>query len=226
PGGRGAGHGRRRGGGAVSGVDRGPNGAGRCVAGGNGVMAGIGTGPGPSKAGCGPYDRHLFGDRPPAPRRRAPGRGGGARGAAGRSRGRRRLGLQGQFLIFSLLVLTGVVAAAFIYLRPAEETYVLDVYQYTYVGTRDFRDLIVTTGTVAPETVEVARAPLAARVQAVHVAAGDDVETGAVLVELVSETLLDNVAKARHEAEAAALELEQARLKADADVLAKEQELE
>src|SRR5690606_35980627 len=125
---------------------------------------------------------------------------------------------QGQFLIFSLLVLTGVVAAAFIYLRPAEETYVLDVYQYTYVGTRDFRDLIVTTGTVAPETVEVARAPLAARVQAVHVAAGDDVETGAVLVELVSETLLDNVAKARHEAEAAALELEQARLKADADV--------
>lgn len=192
-------------------------------------MAGIGTGPEPSKAGSGPYDRPIFGDRPPAPRRGAPGGGGSAGGPAappGRSRGRRRLGLQGQFLIFSLLVLTGVVAAAFIYLRPAEETYVLDVYQYTYVGTRDFRDLIVTTGTVAPETVEVARAPLAARVQAVHVAAGDDVETGAVLVELVSETLLDNVAKARHEAEAAALELEQARLKADADVLAKEQELE
>ena len=201
-----------------------------------------GPGPGPDLAGAPPapgqpapeprsgrYDRPIFGQRAPAPspRRTARDSAGPAGGEPpGRPRTRRRLSLQGQFLLFSLLVLTAVAVAAFMYLRPAQAVYVLDVYQYTHVGTRDFRDLIVTTGTVAPETVEIARSPLAARVQAIHVDVGDDVEPGAVLVELVSESLLDNVAKARHEAEAAAIELEQARLKADGDVMTKEQEVQ
>jgi len=179
-------------------------------------MTGTGAGPAPesTRAQGHRYDRPIFGGGSPASE--APARP---------ARRRKRLGLQGQLLLFMVLVLAGLGAAALFYLRPSEAVYVLDVYQYAVVGTRDFRDLIVTTGTVTPETVEVARAPAAGRVQAVHVAAGDDVEAGAVLVELVSDTLLENVARARAQVEEAMLELEQARVKAESDVLAREQAL-
>ena len=105
--------------------------------------------------------------------------------------------------MFSLLVLTGRRRRGLMYLRPAEAVYVLDVYQYTHVGTRDFRDLIVTTGTVAPETVEIARSPLAARVQAIHVDVGDDVEPGAVWWSWRRSRCWTTWPKPAHEAEAA-----------------------
>lgn len=183
---------------------------------------------GSTETPTGGYDRPIFGHRPRAVASKGTEavEGGGTGLPPGGFRKRRRMSLQAQFLLFVALALGVVGIAAYMYLRPGETTYVLDVYQYTYVGTRDFRDLIVTTGTVVPESVEVARAPLAARVQAIHVDVGDDVEQGAVLIELASESLLDNVTKARNEAEAAALELEQTRLKTDGDVLAKEQEME
>lgn len=190
---------------------------------------GLGAAKGPQASGSGQYDRPIFGGRAPAPASRKTIResgGTGTGGTPGRPRTRRRMSLQMQFLLFSMLVMFAIAVAAFMYLRPAETMYVLDVYQYTDVGTRDFRDLIVTTGTVVPETVEIARAPSVARVQAIHVNVGDDVEQGVVLVELVSDALADSLSKARHDAEAAALELEQARLKADADVLAKEQDVQ
>lgn len=213
------------------------------------MTTGVGTGPEPSEVRAGRYDRPIFGDRPPAPSRSSvrgpagaaageaagpgPSGGGGSPGVSRSQaaqpaplRGRRRLGLQGQLLLFSVMILGVVAAVVYFFLRPSEAVYVLDVYQYAVVGTRDFRDLIVTTGKVAPEEVVVSRAPSEARVAVIYASPGDDVEAGQVLMELVSDSLADNLARARAEAEAAALELEQARLKAETDVLARQQDVD
>lgn len=188
---------------------------------GTGGAAGAGHG-----ARAGGYDRSIFGSSPSVPSHGAQSRAGaGGPTAPSAPRRRRRLSLQTQFLLFSAVVLLVVAAAVYLFLRPAEQVYVLDVYQYTHVRTRDFRDLLVTTGSIVPETVEIARASSAARVESIYVQVGDDVEAGTILMQLASDTLATNIAKAREDADAALLELEQARLKADGDVLAKEQEL-
>src|SRR5690606_19669903 len=118
---RGAGDDCRSLGGAVSGVDRSAPGAGRGLAGGNVVMTGTGAGPAPesTRAQGHRYDRPIFGGGSPASE--APARP---------ARRRKRLGLQGQLLLFMVLVLAGLGAAALFYLRPSEAVYVLDVYQY------------------------------------------------------------------------------------------------
>gem|GEM_PF-1846955 len=156
----------------------------------------------------------------------ARGQGGGAPLVMGKPvRQRRRLGLQVQFLLFGLLIMAGVAFAAYYFLRPADTRYVLDSYQYTTVTRRSFRDLIVGTGSVTPDTVVVFSAPAPARVTAIHVEPGDDVVQGQVLLELVSDDLTDRVEAARGDLERARLEAEQHRLSRENDIALKRREL-
>ena len=46
--------------------------------------------------------------------------------------------------------------------------------------------------------------------ESIYVPVGDDVEAGTILMQLASDTLATNIAKAREDADAALLELEQA----------------
>lgn len=139
---------------------------------------------------------------------------------------RRRLGLQAQLLIFGLVIMGVVGVAAYSFLRPADTRYVLDSYQYVTVTEHAFRDLIVGSGTVTPDTVVVFSAPVNARVADIHVEAGDDIVQGQVLMELVSDELTDRVETARAELERARLDLEQTRLTREADVAARRREWE
>ncbi|HEY8495641.1 MAG TPA: HlyD family efflux transporter periplasmic adaptor subunit [Limnochordales bacterium] len=138
----------------------------------------------------------------------------------------RRLGLQVQLLLFGLVIMAGVGLAAYYFLRPAETRYLLDSYQYATVTQRPFRELIVGTGTVTPDTVVVYSARVDARVAAVHVEPGEDVVRGQVLVELVSDELNDRIEAARAELERARLDMEQARLTREAEVAARRREWE
>src|SRR5690625_835928 len=102
------------------------------MAGGNSVVAETGgppTGPaaGPTEPRQGKYDRSIFGGRSS----KAAGASGvtdvaGTPTDAARAGARKRLSLQGKFLLFSVLVLIIIGGAAFIYLRPVESVYVLD----------------------------------------------------------------------------------------------------
>lgn len=150
---------------------------------------------------------------------------------AGRSRAvamprKRRMGLQTQFMLFSALALAIIGLAAWWFLRPVEAVYVLDSYQYATVTERDFRDVIVTSGTVEPETVAVFGAPADATVEDIFVEVGEDVAAGAALLQLVSKQLLEDVDEARRDFEDAEFDLEQARLKTTGDLFAKEQEVD
>lgn len=138
---------------------------------------------------------------------------------------KRRLGLQTQFMLFSALALAVIGAVAWWFLRPVEAVYVLDSYQYATVRERDFRDLIVTSGTVEPETVTVFGAPINAKVEAVFVQVGEDVAAGTPLLQLVSEQLLEDVDEAVRDFEDAQFDLEQARLKTTGDLLAKQRDV-
>lgn len=141
-------------------------------------------------------------------------------------KGRRRLGLQAQFMVFSLVALVIIGTVAWFYLRPVESVFVLDSYQYATVQQRDFRDLIIGTGSVEPETVMIFAAPIDTKVDAIYVQVGEDVVRGAPLLQLVSEKLLEDVDSARSSWEEAVLDLEQAQLKTAGDLLAKEREVE
>lgn len=145
--------------------------------------------------------------------------------SVGSSAPRRRLGLQGRFMLFSLLAFVVISFGAWLFLRPTEKVFVLDSYQWTTVQRRDFRGVIVATGTVEPETVTVFTAPVDSRVAEIFVDVGDDVDEGTPLLQLISEKLSEEVDKVQNEKEEALLDLEQARLKTASDVLVKEQEL-
>ena len=139
---------------------------------------------------------------------------------------RRRLGLQVQMLLFGVVIMAAIGLAAYFFLRPTETRVVLDSYQYATVTERPFRELIVGTGTVTPDTVVVFSAPAPARVAAIHVEPGQDVVRGQVLVELVSDELTERVETAEAELRRARLDLQQARLNREADVAAKRREWE
>ncbi|HEY8416811.1 MAG TPA: HlyD family efflux transporter periplasmic adaptor subunit [Limnochordales bacterium] len=157
----------------------------------------------------------------------AAGGGSGAGSLLGQPvRRRRRLGLQVQMLLFGGVIMAGIGLAAYYFLRPTETRFVLDSYQYATVTERSFRELIVGTGTVTPDTVVVFSAPVPARVAAIHVEPGQDVVQGQVLVELVSDELTERVEAAQADLNRARLDLEQARLTREADVTAKRREWE
>lgn len=164
------------------------------------------------------YDRPIFGSG------KATGGGGGGNIPV-RVR-RRRLSLQAKMFLFALVALSVIAGVAIVYLRPKESRYVLDNYQVATVGERDFRSMFLTSGRVVPDKTVTVLGPTArSQVQRVHVQPGDDVATGQILLELVSETLIDDLAKSEGERAEAAIELAQARLQAEQENVAKEREL-
>lgn len=164
------------------------------------------------------YDRPIF--------------SGSGSGPGPKVRTRRRMGLQAKMFLFSVVVLGAIVAVATVYLRPESTRYVLDNYQVVTVGTRDFRTLFITSGRVVPDQISVFTAPglpsnnARAEVARVHVAPGDQVVAGQVLVELLSEALLDEVRKIEADHAAAQIELEQALLQSNHDNFLRQRELE
>ena len=154
------------------------------------------------------YDRPIFGAG--APRAAKPGAAPAA--APALARPRRGLSLNAKLLIFTVVILTAIGGLTYSALRPEEERYVLDTFQYTTVGVRDFRNVVRTSGRVAPSEIIVLTAPAAATVVEVYGAAGEDVAEGTLLARLRSETLEQELASARLAFEIAQIELDQARL--------------
>ncbi|HHX01379.1 MAG TPA: HlyD family efflux transporter periplasmic adaptor subunit [Firmicutes bacterium] len=104
--------------------------------------------------------------------------------------------------IFTVVIMAGIVFAAYRYFFPKEEEFVLNFYTYAEVGTMDFIDRITTGGTVTPEQVIEIKAPALANVIKILVAEGDDVNEGTPLLQLYSQNLYDAQAKALADLEA------------------------
>lgn len=157
------------------------------------------------------YDRPIFGD---------------AKEAKSVPRRSKRVSLQARMFIFSVIALVAIVAVVTLFLRPKEKRYVLDNYQVAEVGRSDFRGLVISAGRVMPDEVVAWSCPtMKARVQQVYVQPGDDVAVGQVLMELVSESLMEDLTKAEGDWAEATIELAQARLQAEQETITKEREL-
>lgn len=156
------------------------------------------------------YDRPIFGPQSPkgAPTPRAPHA----------PRPRRRISLNVKLLFFVALVFTALGVAATTFLRPEEDRYVLDTFQYTTVGQRDFRNVIQSSGRVVPREIVAVKASVNATVSFVGPGAGDDVTPGSLLVQLSSDDLPAELAKARLDHEIAMIEVDQARLHHEKEV--------
>lgn len=144
---------------------------------------------------------------------------------------RLRVSLQARMFLFTLIILGAIIAAAFLYMRPKDERYVLDNYELITVGTYDFRSLFVTAGRVAPiDTAKFAvpsfgQSNVRVFVERVHVAPGDDVVEGQIVMELVAYGLTEELQKLESDRAAAEIELEQARLQVEQELLQREREL-
>lgn len=156
------------------------------------------------------YDRPIFGSGPPK----------GAAPVPSTPRPRRRLSLNVKLLLFVVVVLTALGIAAALWLRPEEDVYVLDTFQYTTVGVRDFRSVIHSSGRVVPREIVELKASANATVASISHRAGDDVKAGALLALLGSDQLAADLAKARLEHEIALIEADQARLNREKEVAA------
>lgn len=152
-----------------------------------------------------PYDRPIFGRERP---RQTPG-------DTTLPRPKRRMSLNVKLLLFAVTVLVGLGVAFSLALRPESDRYVLDTFQYTTVGARDFRNLVHTSGRVVPSEVIVLSAPRDAVVVETSYQAGDDVRAGSLLARLHSESLESDLAKARLDLELAVIEVDQAKLKGE-----------
>lgn len=161
------------------------------------------------------YDRPIFAGKPPAP----------GRGAAAAARPPRRMSLNLKLFLFLLVVLAALAAAAVLALRPKEDVYVLDTFQYTTVGVRDFRRVVHTSGRFVPKELVVLTAPAEATVLSAPYAEGDDVEAGALLAILDSQELRSELAAARLELEVALIQLDQVKLEGEQEVAKAEDEV-
>jgi len=161
------------------------------------------------------YDRPIFAGKTTKPPIRGPSRGSGT-GAP--IRPPQRLSLNLKLFLFLVVVLAGLVTIAVFALRPEEDVYTLDTFQYTTVGVRDFRNVVQTSGRFIPREVMVLTAPGEATAVATHYTAGDDVEAGSLLAVLDSEGLRSDLAAARLDLEIASIELDQARLQQQQEV--------
>lgn len=175
------------------------------------------------------YDRPIFGDRPPRGRTGRAGRDGytGRKGHTGNTGNtgrtghsgphapalpKRKMSLNTKMFLFILVVFVALGSVAYMALRPKEDRYVLDTFQYTTVGTRDFRNIVHTSGRVVPTSITVITAPTDATVLEVHGAAGEDVASGTVLARLASDGLEADLEAAQREYDIAVIEVDQARL--------------
>lgn len=141
-------------------------------------------------------------------------------------RPKRRMSLNLKMLLFTVVIFAGFAVAGFLTLRPEEDRYVLDTYQYSTVGRRDFRNVIHSAGRVVPTATTVINAPAEARVEEVYFAAGDDVVAGQLLAVLVSEQLEADIQAAQREYEIAQIEVDQSRLQHEHEVTNARGELE
>lgn len=157
------------------------------------------------------YDRPIFAGGAPRSAQRS-ARSHPAVEGSGIPRPRRGLSLNAKLLIFAVVVLTAIGTAIYVALRPEEDRFVLDTFQYATVGVRDFRNVVRTGGQVVPSEVAVLTAPAAATVVEVLGAVGEDVEEGSLLARLRSENLEQDLASALLAYEIARIELDQARL--------------
>lgn len=152
------------------------------------------------------YDRPIFAAGAPRP------------AAARAPRPARSLSLNAKLLLFALAVMIGLGAAIYTALRPEEERYTLDTFQYTTVGVRDFRNVVRTSGRFLPSDIAVVKAPADATVVETYREVGDDVTEGTLLARLRSESLEQELESARLAHEIARIEIDQARLQHEREV--------
>lgn len=132
-------------------------------------------------------------------------------------------------LIFALVMIACIVAAALYFLMPDREVFVLKSYRFTEVTERSFRQLVTAEGTVLLRTTSNLTAPATGTIAQQLVKAGDDVNQGDVLCIIDSPSLmtkLDQVTKDLHQARIDARKLDldsQVKiLELEADLLAAE----
>jgi Multidrug resistance efflux pump len=162
------------------------------------------------------YDRPIFAQgpsRPPRPRSAPP-------------RPRRRMSLNLKLFLFLIVMLSAMAATAYFALRPEEDVYTLDTFQYTSVGVRDFRNVVQSSGRFVPSRIVVLTAPGEATALSTLASPGDDVQAGALLALLDSEGLRSELAAARVELEIATIEVDQARLEHQQEVARAEDQVE
>lgn len=131
---------------------------------------------------------------------------------------RRRLSLNAKLLLFAAAVIAALSALLTRALLPKEDRFVLDTFQYTTVGTRDFRNVVRTSGRVVPSEIAVIKAPADATVVATYREVGDDVAAGTLLALLRSDRLEQELESARLAYEIARIEVDQARLQHEREV--------
>lgn len=102
---------------------------------------------------------------------------------AKRKKPSKQLGL----IIFTLLAIGLIVAAAYYFFLPKQEQYSLDFYTYAQVGTKDFLETIPAQGSVIPKHVLALETKIAAVVEEILVQEGQDVVVGDPLIRLYSE---------------------------------------
>lgn len=162
------------------------------------------------------YDRPIFGDggkQPPKVQQVA-------------IRPKRRMSLNFKLFLFAVVFFAAAAAAAYLALKPEEERYVLDTFQYATVGVRDFRNVVHTAGRVVPSEVIVLTAPANVVVREMFHQTGEDVAADSLLATFHSEELDVELEAAERALDIAVIEADQVRLQHEQKIAAARAEVE
>jgi HlyD family secretion protein len=125
-------------------------------------------------------------------------------------------------LVFAIGILACIGLAAYYFLMPREEAFVLKSYRFAEVRERQFRQLVSAEGTVLPRTSKALLAPAQGTVTQLEAVAGNDVTEGQILCVIDSPTLQSQLTQALRDLQAARVEAQ----KTDLDNQVKIRELE
>ncbi|NLJ80499.1 MAG: HlyD family efflux transporter periplasmic adaptor subunit [Firmicutes bacterium] len=99
-------------------------------------------------------------------------------------------GKQFSLLLFALLTLALTAFGAYYFLIPKQESFRLDFYTYSEVGTADFLEALTVKGTIVPKKIVVLETKIAGVIEEILVQEGQDVDLGDPLFTLYSSEIV------------------------------------
>ena len=106
-------------------------------------------------------------------------------------RSRNIRGRQFSLMLFTFLIIAGLVAAAYHIFIPKDEPFVLSFFTYAEVGSRDFLETFTTCGYVRPRFTYPLASDISGQIEEVYVHEGEYVQAGDPILRLYSEKLVE-----------------------------------
>jgi HlyD family secretion protein len=133
-------------------------------------------------------------------------------------RSRNIRGRQFSLMLFTFLIIAGLVAAAYHIFIPKDEPFVLSFFTYAEVGSRDFLETFTTRGYVRPRFTYPLASDISGQIEEVYVHEGEYVQAGDPILRLYSEKLVEEHRQAENALIKAEHSLDELRLRQEMEL--------